>query len=60
MPCSLRHPLPSPSLHSLQGASLQADRTMLVTEYCDGGNLTRNLLVGRVTWYRRGRKVGGS
>ena len=30
---------------------------MLVTEYCDGGNLTRNLMAGRVNWYRRGKKA---
>ncbi len=27
------------------------------TADCDGGNLTRNLMAGRVTWYRRGKKV---
>lgn len=96
----LRLPLP------VQGACIQPDRTMLVTECeprvggsriwaalhflglcvqqhylpappctgalkapepsvpgpartdCDGGNLTRNLMAGRVNWYRRGKKVG--
>lgn len=32
---------------------------MLLLADCDGGNLTRNLMAGRVTWYRRGKKVRG-
>lgn len=32
---------------------------MLVTEYLEGGNLANNIAAGRVTWYRRGKKVGG-
>lgn len=43
----------------VQGASLGPDNTMLVTEYCEGGNLCNNIAAGRVTWFRRGRKVGG-
>lgn len=30
---------------------------MLVTEYCEGGNLARNIIARKVTWYKRGRKV---
>ncbi|EFN54023.1 hypothetical protein CHLNCDRAFT_136066 [Chlorella variabilis] len=37
-----------PNIVAFLGASLQIDRTMLVTEYCDGGNLTRNLMAGRI------------
>ncbi|KAI7838603.1 hypothetical protein COHA_007611 [Chlorella ohadii] len=48
-----------PNVVAFLGACIQSDRTMLVTEYCDGGNLTRNLMAGRVTWYRRGKKVSG-
>ena len=32
---------------------------MLITEYCEGGNLARNLMAGRVDWYRRGKRVSG-
>ena len=32
---------------------------MLVTEYMEGGDLLRNIAARRVSWYRRGRKVGG-
>uniref|UniRef100_A0A1D2A5N4 Protein kinase domain-containing protein n=2 Tax=Auxenochlorella protothecoides TaxID=3075 RepID=A0A1D2A5N4_AUXPR len=39
------------------GASLGPDNTMLVTEYCEGGNLCNNIAAGRVTWFRRGRKI---
>ncbi|PRW39362.1 serine threonine- kinase [Chlorella sorokiniana] len=46
-----------PNVVAFLGACIQTDRTMLVTEYCDGGNLTRNLMAGRVTWYRRGKKI---
>lgn len=50
-------PLP-PSIHPpAQGAALREESTMLVTEYCEGGNLANNIAAGRVTWYRRGRKV---
>jgi len=46
------------SLNSwLQGACLGPDQTMLVTEYCEGGNLGNSISVGRVSWYRRGKKV---
>ena len=41
----------------MQGASLEPNRTMLITEYCEGGNLARNLMAGRVDWYRRGKRV---
>ena len=30
---------------------------MLVTELCEGGSLTRNIVRGKVSWYNRGRKV---
>lgn len=33
---------------------------MLVTEYCEGGSLTRNIMRGRVSWWQRGRKVRGA
>lgn len=39
------------------GASLTPDRTMLVTEYLEGGNLANNITAGRVSWYRRGKKI---
>ena len=39
------------------GAHLGAENTLLVQEYLDGGDLLRNLAAGRVTWWRRGRKV---
>lgn len=42
----------------MQGACLREDCAMLVTEYCEGGNLSRNILARKVSWYRRGRKVG--
>lgn len=41
----------------LQGACMHEERSMLVTEYCEGGNLARNIVAGKVNWYRRGRKV---
>jgi len=40
-----------------QGAYLGPERTLLVTEYMEGGNLMENLTRGRVTWWRRGRKI---
>ncbi|KAK2080725.1 hypothetical protein QBZ16_000579 [Prototheca wickerhamii] len=39
------------------GASLTPDNTMLVTEYCEGGNLANNIAAGRVTWHRRGARI---
>ncbi|KAL4437441.1 hypothetical protein ABPG75_004580 [Micractinium tetrahymenae] len=39
------------------GAHLGPDQTMLVTEYLEGGNLANNISAGRVTWYRRGKKI---
>lgn len=44
----------------VQGASLDDSSTMLVTELCEGGSLARNIMRGRVSWYCRGRKVGGA
>jgi serine/threonine protein kinase len=32
---------------------------MLVTEYMEGGDLLHNIAAKRVSWYRRGKKVGG-
>ncbi|KAL4419356.1 hypothetical protein ABPG77_001583 [Micractinium sp. CCAP 211/92] len=46
-----------PNIVAFLGASLLPRSTMLVTEYCDGGNLTRNLMAGRVTWHKRGKKI---
>jgi serine/threonine protein kinase len=40
-----------------QGAYLGEDRTMLITEYMEAGNLAANIQAGRVNWYRRGRKI---
>ena len=40
-----------------QGAYLSPERTLLVSEYMEGGDLLHNIAAGRVTWYRRGRKV---
>ncbi len=45
--------------HPPQGACFEEGHTMLVTEYCEGGNLARNLAAGRISWYKRGKKVGG-
>lgn len=59
----VRHPCPvlrapaRASLYGVQGACLRDDCAMLVTEYCEGGNLARNILAHKVSWYRRGRKV---
>ncbi|GAB4814550.1 hypothetical protein N2152v2_001596 [Parachlorella kessleri] len=39
------------------GAHISSDKTMLVTEYMEGGNLSTNIAAGRVSWYRRGRKI---
>ena len=33
---------------------------MLVTEYCEGGSLDRNIKRGKVNWYKRGKKVSGT
>ena len=33
---------------------------MLVTEYMEGGDLLHNIAAKRVSWYRRGKKVGGA
>lgn len=40
-----------------QGAYMGETETMLVTEFMDGGDLARNIQAGRVTWWRRGRKI---
>ncbi|KAL4529628.1 hypothetical protein Ndes2437B_g08800 [Nannochloris sp. 'desiccata'] len=40
-----------------QGAYLGPDQTLLVTEYMEGGDLMANIAAGRVTWWRRGRKI---
>ena len=40
-----------------QGAHLGPDQTLLVTEYMEGGDLMANIAAGRVTWWRRGRKI---
>ena len=44
---------------SLQGACLTDDGALLVLEYCEGGNLSRNIAADKVSWYRRGRKIAG-
>ncbi|KAI3425130.1 hypothetical protein D9Q98_008902 [Chlorella vulgaris] len=41
-----------------QGACFQENRTLLVTEYMEGGNLTHNLRSKKVDWYRKGKKIG--
>lgn len=33
---------------------------MLVTELMEGGNLSNNISHGRVTWYKRGKKVSSA
>ncbi|PRW21099.1 serine threonine- kinase [Chlorella sorokiniana] len=40
-----------------QGACFKDDRTLLVTEYMEGGNLTANLKAHTVTWFKRGKKI---
>ena len=40
-----------------QGAYLGPDKTLLVTEYMEGGDLMANIAAGRVNWWRRGRKI---
>jgi hypothetical protein len=40
-----------------QGAYLGPEKTLLVTEYMEGGDLMHNIAAGRVTWWRRGRKI---
>ncbi|KAI3429894.1 hypothetical protein D9Q98_010205 [Chlorella vulgaris] len=39
------------------GAHLGGAETRLVTEYMDGGDLLHNIAAGRVSWYRRGKKI---
>ncbi|KAL4421913.1 hypothetical protein ABPG77_005197 [Micractinium sp. CCAP 211/92] len=39
------------------GAHLGPEETWLVTEYLEGGDLMRNIAAGRVSWYRRGKKI---
>ena len=41
----------------MQGAYMGPDFTVLVTEYMDGGDLMSNIAVGRVSWWKRGRKI---
>jgi hypothetical protein len=48
------------STRDMQGASLTSEQTMLVTEYMEGGDLLHNIAAGRVSWYKRGRKVGAA
>ncbi len=36
---------------------MSALRPTQPAEYCEGGNLARNIRVGKVSWYRRGRKI---
>lgn len=40
-----------------QGAYMGADKTLLVTEYLEGGNLFANIAAGRVSWWHRGQRV---
>ncbi|KAI7843216.1 hypothetical protein COHA_003196 [Chlorella ohadii] len=40
-----------------QGVCFQEGRMLLITEYLEGGNLTHNLRAGKVTWWRRGKKI---
>ena len=40
-----------------QGACFQDNRTLLVTEYMEGGSLTHNLRAKKINWYRKGKKV---
>jgi Protein kinase domain len=40
-----------------QGAYLGPERTLLVTEYMEGGDLMANIAAGRINWWRRGRKI---
>lgn len=49
-------PLP-PFTPALQGCCFKDGETLLVTEYCEGGNLAHNLRARTVGWYRRGKKV---
>jgi hypothetical protein len=46
-----------PNIVSFLGAVISADQTMLITEYMEGGNLARNLAVGKVGWYKRGKGI---
>ena len=46
-----------PNIVQFQGAFLGENQTLLVTEYMEGGNLMDNLARGRVTWWRRGRRI---
>ncbi|KAL4424194.1 hypothetical protein ABPG75_001495 [Micractinium tetrahymenae] len=40
-----------------QGCCFKGGETLLVTEYCEGGNLAHNLRARTVGWYRRGKKI---
>lgn len=40
-----------------QGAHVSPEETLLVTEYMEGGNLAANIQSGRISWWRRGRKI---
>ncbi|PRW33901.1 serine threonine- kinase [Chlorella sorokiniana] len=46
-------------MHVVQflGVCFQEGRLLLVTEHLEGGNLTHNLRAGKVTWWRRGKKI---
>jgi serine/threonine protein kinase len=46
-----------PNIVAFLGACMHDDCAMLVTEYCEGGNLARNIVASKVTWYRRGRRI---
>lgn len=46
-----------PNIVNFLGAVISADQTMLITEYMEGGNLARNLGVGKVGWYKRGKSI---
>lgn len=40
-----------------QGVCFQEGRILLITEHLEGGNLSHNLRAGKVTWWRRGKKI---
>ena len=40
-----------------QGTCFLGGRTLLVTEYMEGGSLAHNLRAKKVSWWRRGKKV---
>lgn len=46
-----------PNIVQFQGAYISTESTLLVTEYMEGGNLASNIQAGRVTWWKRGRKI---